>query len=646
MASPKDRIKDDRVQSSSGKWESLLEMADDEAVTSNSFCRICLLKQPNLTPLMKRIDGVMIPEMLYKVCGRQIEVQDSYPKSVCERCLCLLDSAFCFLNIFHQQDELLRSFYWDGSIVERLAKYQYEEETIIEKRLEALLERNGRMFATPHGAVRTTATMTDHATVASVGVNTELQKKPVESTATMKAEPCDEDLLDLIEIENEEGYFAYNSEAGETDSEEQMVEMKIDVLNSDEEDERIQSDSETMPEHDDTLDIIDPFRCYICDYMLENHEQLDEHLESHTLMLPFECKECIAEGATVRSCKTVSSLHNHFRSHLYPHRCETCGKRFLRKSLLATHRESHKDEVYNCDECGRQFSHRKTWHNHVVRHMAMRTGQFKCNVCDKVFGSKSRLVRHLQVHTGERPYGCRYCSKRFTDRHQLQCHTEKHVRDKECYCEVCGDKFPDHRKLEEHKIAKHLRGADLEEFLAKQKQRKAVRRANVLRDDRCPYPDCDYRAKTYGAMYVHKRSKHLNMHQCEICNKTFAFMNQLNTHMKLHTGEKPYECQVCGRKFRRSFSYREHMEMHKSDISYACTFCQKSFKRPRYLQAHMLTHTSTRTFSCEICGNCYKTKGELKKHSRQKHDMDIKQEVTEIVTEGESASEVFVVEYV
>ncbi|KFB38373.1 hypothetical protein ZHAS_00005741 [Anopheles sinensis] len=92
-------------------------------------------------------------------------------------------------------------------------------------------------------------------------------------------------------------------------------------------------------------------------------------------------------------------------------------------------------------------------------------------------------------------------------------------------------------------------------------------------------------------MYMHKRSKHKPMVQCEVCKKQFAFANQLKIHMTLHTGEKPYQCEQCSRSFRLIKDYRWHMATHDSDTSYVCEVCQKSFKLLRYLQAHVRTHS-------------------------------------------------------
>ena len=41
-------------------------------------------------------------------------------------------------------------------------------------------------------------------------------------------------------------------------------------------------------------------------------------------------------------------------------------------------------------------------------------------------------------------------------------------------------------------------------------------------------------------------------HKCQVCDKSFTTMGNLNLHVKIHSGEKPYKCSVCLKGFIQS----------------------------------------------------------------------------------------------
>ncbi|VDN43467.1 unnamed protein product [Gongylonema pulchrum] len=64
----------------------------------------------------------------------------------------------------------------------------------------------------------------------------------------------------------------------------------------------------------------------------------------------------------------------------------------------------------------------------------------------------------------------------------------------------------------------------------------------------------------------------------------------MNTHMQVHSGERPFTCGVCSRGFTEAGSCRRHMKQHTGERPHTCEFCNKIFFRVDALKRHKKTH--------------------------------------------------------
>ncbi|KAL6118193.1 uncharacterized protein ACO6RY_03040 [Pungitius sinensis] len=81
---------------------------------------------------------------------------------------------------------------------------------------------------------------------------------------------------------------------------------------------------------------------------------------------------------------------------------------------------------------------------------------------------------------------------------------------------------------------------------------------------------------------------------------------------------KPFPCSVagCERRFSRSDELNRHVRIHTGQKPFQCTICARSFSRSDHLTTHTRTHTGEKPFSCEVCGKRFARSDERKRHGR------------------------------
>ncbi|XP_033940146.1 zinc finger protein ZFP2-like [Pseudochaenichthys georgianus] len=104
--------------------------------------------------------------------------------------------------------------------------------------------------------------------------------------------------------------------------------------------------------------------------------------------------------------------------------------------------------------------------------------------------------------------------------------------------------------------------------------------------------------------------------KCDICEKDFTYKSKLQSHMRVHTGEKPYSCKICGKDFRHKFNLTIHLRIHSGEKPYDCKTCGKGFSDISALKSHLRTHTGEKPFSCQTCGKQFSHSASLTIHSR------------------------------
>ena len=121
---------------------------------------------------------------------------------------------------------------------------------------------------------------------------------------------------------------------------------------------------------------------------------------------------------------------------------------------------------------------------------------------------------------------------------------------------------------------------------------------------------CDLRFTTSDFRKKHRHESHAtdtNTCQCYFCGQTFATIDGLYKHMKVHKKKtKKYECTLCSETFDAKILLKKHIMLHKLQ----CQVCSETFPKKKLLQRHMAAHKH----QCPKCTDTFPTKVLLKEH--------------------------------
>ncbi len=356
-------------------------------------CRVCLARNVEVASLFTTSINTIILAEMFTAISPMIDINDSFPHSICTNCIANLVVAYEF------QQQSIKS---DGDIrvaLGLLSKDLDSKDHIIKEdgNVEVLL---GEMEELP--IVECPSPNNFEVTENNIEMNDETIK---ENASCNKSIEFDEP-IGLAVIDH----------PPTTDSKPKLTENSMN-----------QKMTKNGSVH----------QCLGCEKSFDKVSRLQRHAKIHdTTGKPLSCDFCSQRFANLANLLRHQIKHSNelamnttvINNKPSSFQCNECQKIFNKQESLASHMKMHKSDQkeYFCEFCPKSFTKMNKLTRHAKIHDELKS--HKCNICERTFALGGQLIDHMNKHKNVKPHVCPYCTKAFQQSCTLKDHIRIHTR--------------------------------------------------------------------------------------------------------------------------------------------------------------------------------------------------------------------------